>query len=349
MVSMKKNKQVSGQPITIGLDVGYGAVKAVSDGKSAVFPSVWARAIEQRFQTSITAEKYPGDDISDDEGDWWIGNKAMKHAPGDRKQNARGRTASETSIGHVARVRLAKAAISKLYPMRTNGDVVHIRLATGLPVSHMPGAAELKAAFIGQHLIQTDIADFVANITECAVMPQPYGTIYANMIMPTGKLNPCHTYTRTGVVDVGTFTIDIALDDDAEYLDEMSASSEASVSRIHTLISAEYERRFSQKIDQEDIETITRNGCIRVKGKLENFTDVVAQGRAELTEATLNLMGRTWGAATRVDVIYVAGGGAGFVFDELKRAYPQAQLVENAQLSNAQGYYNFAQFKATGD
>lgn len=346
---VKRGKVADSAAQTVGLDIGYGVVKAVSSQQALTFPSVWARAVDTRFQSAATSEKYPGDDVTDDEGDWWIGEKAQKHAPGDSLRYLRGRTADESSMGHMARLRLLKTALGKLYPQRLNGDVLHFRIATGLPVEHMRGANDLKAALVGQHRIQTDTANFVANIGEAFVMPQPYGTIYSQMLTGSGSLNPCHTFTRTGVVDVGTYTVDLALDDDSEYIDESSASIEAGVYRVQQAIAADYERRFEQKAGYADIETIIQSGCVRVRGHVEDFTPALNEAKTELAEATLNLMGRVWGGAARIDVIYVAGGGAGMVFHQLKAAYPQAQLVADAQLSNAQGYYNFALFKATGE
>lgn len=344
MPTKKKNQGSTLE--TIGVDIGYGVTKAVNEGDSVSFPSVWGRATETRFQTSATAENYRGDDLTDDEGDWLIGYKAQKHAG--VLLDIRGRSADEESISHVYRLRLLKAAIGKLYPGLHNGEVLHFHVATGLPVDHMRGAGAFKRALIGQHRVQTDQGDFIANIADVSVMPQPYGTIYRQMLTEVGRLNPCHTYTRTGVCDVGTYTIDLALDDDGEYLDDKSDSVEAGVYRVRQAIESEYARRYGQRPTYRDVTEITRNGCVRVSGQIEDFTDVLKGATADLSEVALNLIQKTWGVATDVDVIYVSGGGAGMVYPTIKGVYKQAQLTEESQLANAQGYYNYARFKATG-
>lgn len=329
---------------TVGLDIGYGEVKVVTAKEALKFPSVYARATDMKFTTAKTATEYPGETITDDEGKWIVGFMAQKHAPISKQRMLKGRTADESNIGHVARLRLAKVALGKLFPGRHNGEIVHIRIATGLPVDHMPGAAEFKATFYGQHRIITDATDFVANITEVMVMPQPYGTIYREMITETGKLNPCHDFTRTGVVDIGRYTIDVTVDDDGEYLDQFSGSAEGGVFTLQERIGADYYGRFGQKPLLPDVETIIRSGCVRVRGKLEDFTEVLRIGVNELSEATLNLITDKWQGGANVDVIYVSGGGASLVFNDIKAAYPQAQLTEEAQLANAQGYFNYAMF-----
>lgn len=330
----------------VGVDIGYGVVKAINDGDNVVFPAVWARASDARFETSTTKDNYKGDDITDDEGDWLVGYKAQKHAR--VLFDIRGRSTDEEHISHSYRLRLLKAALGKLYPGLRNGDVLHFHIATGLPVDHMRGAAAFKGVLIGQHRIQTDQTDFVANISEVSVMPQPYGTIYRQMLTELGKLNPCHTYTRTGVLDVGTYTIDAALDDDGEYIDGQSDSREAGVFRVREAIETEYSRRFGERPSYRDVTTITQSGCVRVSGAMEDFTDVLKTATADLAEIALNLVQALWGAARGVDVIYISGGGASMVYPRIKEVYPQAVLTDDAQLANAQGYLNYARFKAQG-
>lgn len=328
----------------VGLDIGYGVTKAVAVETALMFPSVWGQAREIKFKAGEIAAKYPGDQLTDDEGDFFIGDLALSQLPTALQRRYRGRTANEQTLGNVARLRLAKAALGKLYPSRSNGETVHMVISTGLPVDHMRGAAELKQALIGQHRVKTDTTDFIANVIDVKVMPQPYGTIYRAMLTERGAINPCHTYTRTGVLDIGTYTIDAALDDDGEYIDAASGSIEAGTYTAHDAISIAYERDFGQKPDLRALDEIMRKKCLRNRGELIDYSDVVEQALAPIRAATLELATDKWQAGAAVDVIYVSGGGAPLVYDDVKAAYPQAQIVERAQLANAQGYFNYALF-----
>ena len=333
----------------IGLDIGYGVTKAVlSDEKLAVFPSVCGHAREIKFKRDELAQKYPGDQISDDDGGWFVGDLALTQVPTGELLKLQGRTANDDSGGNAFRARMAKAAIGKLFAGRMNGDVVHLSVATGLPVDHMPDAPALKQALIGQHLIQTDSAHFVANITEVMVMPQPYGTIYANMLTEAGDLNPCHTATRTGVVDVGNHTIDLALDDNGEYIDAESGSVEAGVHTAQQRIAAVLEQDYREKFPYRTIETVLRTGCLKAFGESRDYNREVKDALMPLRDATLALMAVKWRTGAAVDVIYLSGGGAALLQQPIKAAYRQARLVENAQLSNARGYLNYARFVARG-
>jgi plasmid segregation protein ParM len=329
---------------TVGLDIGYGVVKAITDTTAISFPSVIGHAREIKFgQETITA-KYVGDQLQDEEGGWFIGDLALTQvAPGELLR-LQGRTANEATMGNAFRIRLAKAALGKLMQGVWGRDVVHLRLATGLPVDHMRDAAELKEALLGQHVVKTDAAEFIANVTEVMVMPQPYGTLYSEMLTLSGELNVYHTYMRTGVCDVGTYTVDIALDDDAEFVDGESGSVESGVFTAQERIAAMLERDYREKMPHKIVEGLLRTGIFTASGKPIDYREAVEEALAPLRAATLNLLSEKWGRGTTVDVIYLSGGGAELVYEEVVEAYPQTKLVKDAQMANARGYLYYANF-----
>jgi len=342
---MKKNQNVT----FVGVDVGYGYTKALKqDGAAVVFPSVAAHMREQKWNFDELMKRHPGDLLMDDDGDWMIGTLAASdHVLDGLKLRLRGRTGNEQQHGNTFRVRMLKAALGKLFPGLRNGEAVHLSVSTGLPVDHMRDAADLKAALIGQHRVQNDLTDFVANITEVRVMPQPYGTIYSRMITNTGELDECYTYTSTGVIDVGTYTVDIALDNDGEYVDVRSGSSESGVYVVQNEIRDAFNRDFRATLDSHQIDEVLRSGCIRVQGKPINYTHEVQAATKPLQDAVVNLVANRWQGATNIDVIYLTGGGAYMVEQAIGRLYPQAMLLDDAQLANCRGYLNFALFAAT--
>jgi len=333
-------------PLIIGLDIGYGVVKAITPQAVITFPSVCGHARTIKFQAEEMAARHPGDQITDSEGEWFVGDLALTQLPPGELLRLRGRTADEAAIGNVFRVRLAKAAMGKLLPDRNGDDVVHIRVATGLPVDHMPDAPDLKAALLGQHVVKTDATTFIANVTEVMVMPQPQGTIYAQMLTPDGSVNRSYQAMRTGVCDVGTYTMDLALNDDGEYIDAESGSVEGGVSAALERIAALLEREHRQKIPFKMVENVLRTGLFRAKGETLDYREAVQEALEPLRSATLNLMSEKWKTGTTLDVIYLSGGGAALVHDAVQALYPQTRLVDEPQLANARGYLSYAVFMA---
>lgn len=341
----KKGKKMT--QIMVGLDVGYGITKLVN-GQTITFPSVAGYARQLKFQEAEISAKYPGDQVVDDEGTWFVGDLALSQLSPASLIRLRGRTTDETSLGDAFRLRMAKAALGKLMSGLCDGSVVHCTVATGLPVDHMPDADLLKHSFIGQHRVQTDKADFIANVTDVMVMPQPYGTIYRHLITPEGRLNEYYTSERTGVIDVGTYTTDITLDDDGEYIDERSGSVEAGVSVIQELVSEEYERRYRAKPKLKIVDEIIRRGHARIHGKPESFHETIQEAKQRLFAAINSLIVQRWDKAEDIDAIFVSGGGAMLVYDLIHASYKEAILTDNAPTANAEGYLRYARYVNNG-
>lgn len=335
--------------LTLGLDIGYGVVKAVTHQHTVTFPSVMGHARELRFQQDEIARRHPGDQLADDSGWWFVGDLALTQLPPGELLRLRGRTANEATMGNAFRLRLAKAAIGKLLQGMRSQDVIHLRIATGLPTDHMRDAAELKAALLGAHVIRTDVCDVVAHVSEVMVMPQPYGTIYSETLTAQGELNRRHHFRRTGVCDVGTYTVDLALDDEGEFLDAESGSVESGVFTAQERIAAALERDYREKVPFKIIEEVLQTGIFHASGQPIDYREVVQEALAPLRSATLNLLSEKWQRGTTVDVLYLSGGGAPLVADEVCAAYPQTVLVPESQLANARGYLHYATFAALAD
>ncbi|MDX2137959.1 MAG: ParM/StbA family protein [Chloroflexota bacterium] len=343
MRKLTNNGSKAAAPIlNVGIDIGYGVTKALTSDTQIAFPSVAGYAREIKFQSSEIANKYPGDQVHDDEGHWFVGDLALSQLGAGEQRRLRGRTANEGELGNVFRARLARVAIGKLLPVHE--DVVHLRIATGLPVDHMRDADALKVALGGQHVIHTDQANFIANVTQVMVMPQPYGTIYSQRLTDQGSINKCHTFTRVGVVDVGTYTVDLALDDSGEYIDGESGSVESGVWTAQERIATAIERDYREKPALRVVEGVLRSGCLRAAGETVDYSREVEEALAPLRSATMELIATKWKGGLNVDVIYVSGGGAELVIGDIKAYYRQAVLVDGAQMANARGYLNYALF-----
>ena len=85
-------------------------------------------------------------------------------------------------------------------------------------------------------------------------------------------------------------------------------------------------------------------GIFSASGKPIDYSVEVEEALLPLRSATINLMSEKWQRGTTVDVIYLSGGGAELVYEQVADAYPQTQLVPQAQMANARGYLYYANF-----
>ena len=144
--------------------------------------------------------------------------------------------------------------------------------------------------------------------------------------------------------DVGTYTVDLALDDEGEFVDAESGSVESGVYTAQERIAAALERDYREKMPFKIVEEVLRSGVFHANGQPVDYHDIVEDALTPLRSATMNLLSEKWQRGTIVDVIYLSGGGAELVYADVADAYPQTQLVREAQLANAYGYLNYARF-----
>lgn len=345
MVKRNAKTQVS---MTIGLDIGYGAVKTVRQGgESIIFPAVAGFAPDVTYGANKLTLDYPGDQVTgEDSRKYFVGDLASKQIPTAELIRLRGRTGKDDEQGNQFRLLMALAAIGKVADVSAD-EVLHLHIGTGLPVDHMREATVLKETLKGAHRVKTDTRDFVVNVVGVNVMPQPYGTIYAAMLTQAGEIDTERTAMRVGVVDVGTYTVDLALDDDGDFLGKYSGSVEGGVHTIQQRIERLIEAEHHQTPSLRDVETCLRTKKLKIRGEEMDYTDEVSAAIEPLERATLNLMGTKWKAGIDVDEIYVSGGGAALVWQAVKKEYPQARLMENAQTANATGYLRYAMMMAS--
>ena len=148
------------------------------------------------------------------------------------------------------------------------------------------------------------------------------------------------------MVDAGTYTVDIVLDDDGDYVDAESGSVESGVYTAQERIAEMLERDYREKMPHRIIEQVLRTGIFTASGKPVDYSAEVEEALAPLRSATINLLSEKWQRGTTVDVIYLSGGGAELVYEQVVEAYPQTKLVPDAQMANARGYLHYAHFAA---
>lgn len=329
----------------IGLDLGFGNVKVVSKHGKLIFPSVAGRAREVRFGQDVLSKEYPNEQISHEDGDWFVGNLALGHLRAANQRRLRGRTSRGDESGMNFRILMMKTALAKMFPNELNGDAVHIRIVTGLPVNHMGQASSLKQALLGQHHVHTDCTHFVANVDEVVVMPEPRGTLFAFMATDKGKVNKEYIARTTVVFNGGEVTNDVQFDRDGEFVDEYSQSSQTGHYLALEQLQSMYEARYNETPDIARLREILHDRSVNISGDSTSFYDEVEIALQPVRDGARQLLEDTIEAGTSVDTIIVSGGIAMTSFEYIKGLYKQSICSKNPLYDTAQGYYNYSRMK----
>lgn len=325
----------------IGIDIGYGDLKASNSQRYIHLPSVIGAAPTVRYVDEWSRDD--GDTVHDDQGTWYIGEKALMHSKNVRYIKDRGRTLLPDYR------RLLYVALGRLHPCTSTENVEVVNVVTGLPVAHMGDREQLVTILRDQHRVRTQHTDGMYRIENVSVAPQPYGTLFYNTLDEYGTLiNDDLSRSRVLIVDIGRFTTNVITVDRMAYLERASDSIDSGVYLIEDHIRKYFERKFGWTDLRPDylqnIIVSDDHNCI-IDGDEVKLVDVFMEGATDLAEHVMGLVGELVGKGHDVKDMIITGGGGILLEDWIKERYPRAYLTENPVMANAVGFARYGRRK----
>lgn len=343
-----KNDILDGATLVIGLDVGYGLVKALAWGFDPVkFRTVYGHERDLGYQKIEIMQKHPGESISTDDGDFFVGDLAAQHLPVAEQFTLAGRD----DANDIRRLMML-VVLGKMFPDLYRDEPIRVRVVTGLPVKHMRGANQLKLALMSKReLVHTDHCKFPVEIEAVSVMPQPKATLTAFSMNPDGSENPYWTFHKAAVIDNGHLTVDIATELDGDFVEAESGTVETGMSTAYKRLTDLYNDAFGEFPSQRMIEKIlTGGGKFKIgRDEQQDWSTEVEEVLRPMRAATINLCRETLGKATEHEFIANIGGPAPAVHSLIAREYKGTIMPQFAQTTNALGYLHYGGFIASVD
>ncbi len=319
----------------IGLDIGFGFVKATDGRKSVIFPSTVGESRNIRYNTGINNNSNIMDNLTIEleENKYFIGNLANKQS--DIVMS----TLSQSRVNSIEHEALICTALGLLNPQ---GDALNI--VTGLPINEYSDDMKEKLTnhLKGSHVFMLNEKPYFYIINKCKVIPQPFGTIFDQLLSKQGDiLKPDYANTTLGVIDVGFRTSDFAVADKLEYMDRMSSSSNIALSSAYKLITRELNSRYGITKPLYQLDQVVREKEISIKGQKVDLSPLIKEA-FQLTVQNIigeiSLLWNTW----ELDLILITGGGGIALYDYLSGQLDKTILVKSGQFSNVNGYIKMA-------
>ena len=183
--------------MNVGIDLGYSAVKLVSDRRRKTFPSVVGTPDLGRF----SLEEQHGHVVLSVPEHVLVGEGAMTQS---RFVNRREDRAWIESAEYY---HLFLAALTEL----TTATVADLLVVTGLPVAFYNDKAALRERLLGVHKVTREgCHGQTFKVNECRVIPQPFGALLAAALDDRGRIAHQDLATGSvGVIDVGGKTTNL--------------------------------------------------------------------------------------------------------------------------------------------
>ena len=317
--------------MNVGLDVGYSATKAISGDRRVTFFSAVGTPDKARF--SLNNEKFiilvTPDYVQ-------VGEGAVSQSRFLRRREDR------RWIESAEWYTLALAALTGL----TAAKRAELRIVTGLPVAFYGDRRVVRDRLLGEHRAQREGRHAqVLRVTDCRVIPQPFGAMMAATLDNRGCIVDHALATgAVGVIDVGGRTTNLLSVNRLSEISRETASANVgawdAVRAVRVWLAdhcSDLDLRDHQIIDA----IITRQ--VKYYGEPVDLMSIVEETLEPLAEQVLAEATQLWNGGAALDTVLVSGGGALLLGPYIKRHFRHARIVKDPVFANALGYWRFAQ------
>lgn len=318
----------------IGLDIGHSAVKvAVSDPKGRRNFLTIPTAVCQAFRISdeAEAERAAKETVTVGSVDYFMGDTAVIQGGVNVTSGL-----SEDWVNTPEHTALMVGAYRKALPL---SGVEQPKVVLGLP-THLYSRQKDKLR---------EAAITALGVTDVRVVPQPMGPYFEAMFDEKGVPASAVNEESWGVVEIGYFTTDFMLMMNGRWVEKASgtcAGARVAAEHLQRILS---EKR-GVTVDLLECEEALRKKQIRNFSAKIDVTNEVGEAVSILSNEVVDTAARLMEPyARKLDGVIVAGGGADFMFDTIKKRWPHAVCPQAPRMSVAEGMRRFASMLAIKD
>lgn len=319
----------------LGLDIGYGYTKGLTNQARALIPSMVGPTEAIRFESDVIAENGAGIALQVNGRGFFVGEQA------ELQSASASQTLDVTRTGSIEQKALFYAVASEL--VRTTDQAVAV--VTGLPVLDFDDRhkADLRAMLKGEHTVKRQ-GKHKRQFTVAGVyiIPQAMGSLFALVLDRRGKLvDGDLAGGRVGIIDAGTLTTNYILVDRLRYVETGSSSITTGMAEMLQRIAKDLKREHDLDwvLQLSKVDRAVRDRAVEVRGVRTNIAGIVNPYLEALADTIVSQARTLWGAAADLKAVVLTGGGSLELAPYIRQAYPHTRTVgDDPQFANVTGY-----------
>ncbi len=310
--------------MNLGLDVGYGDVKAVYQHAGVLemlkFPTAIAYAERGVGELSAFAQ--------DEEYEY----RGKKYLIGKEALFGAFSTRSFEFMKRYSPLFVFKA-VKKIHE-KTGAVVTNI--AMGLPLSYYTDenlkelVPLLERIEVGRVVLESKVRFY----------PQGLGVLADYRLSQAGDVNR-QTDRDMLIIDIGFNTVDvIAVERGRIVKGESDTLERHGVSKISLTLAREIKSRMQLDLSEQESKDVLRQGKIRVYGAQRDLSELVRELAEKYMDWLIQEVRSKWTARIqRVEKVVIAGGGAYYLQEHIPEEYrPLIHIPERPEYANARGF-----------
>jgi plasmid segregation protein ParM len=319
----------------IGIDLGFGFVKTTDGHQDYIFPSVVGAGLDLTYRSELTTYVDPIQNLI-------VTIDGKKHFVGDlaiRQSEIVSRSLSENH----AQEKNTKVLLLTALALYVQNESEEFNIITGLPPSYYLANKEILVSLIkGTHRITINLdgsdCEKTIIVNNVKIIPQPMGTLFYKLFDAKGVIADKElSRSKAGIIDVGFRTTDFSVVDKLEYIDKLSYSTPTGMANAYALIAEYLRNQFRIYKENYELEEIVQKGRIKVAGKVHSLEQIKKDVFEQVSAKILTEMNSIWDIR-EMDLILLSGGGGKMLADFLLPELKTANLIEESQMANVNGY-----------
>ncbi|BAD42268.1 ParM/StbA family protein [Symbiobacterium thermophilum] len=325
----------------IGVDLGYGFVKATDGREGYLFPSVVGDGSPYLPLRLASQETDPTDNLRVQIGDrvYHVGTLAVRQS-----RMAYGFLSVMRDEGNDLLVLFLTALSLFASEANTTFSVV-----TGLPPGRMHLADQFVRSVRGDHRVVRyrtgNPEELYLRVDRVTVVPQPLGTYWSQVLDARGQLAQQHPAAdaRVGIVDIGFRTTDLVTVEGGEYVPEQSRTVPTGLSAAYGAVANALLREYGIERENHALDEAIISGEIGVSGRRVDITGLREKAFEQLATKVLVEIRSTWQVAD-YDFLWFTGGGGLALQRYLVPQFSQASLIADPLTANSREYLAWAHY-----
>ncbi len=323
----------------VGIDLGYGYVKILENQEAYMFPSIVGVGSDIQYKSDMMLATDPIKNLHIEIGNesFFVGELAIRQSE----------IASRSLDQDRSKDKNAKVLMLTALTLLCQKDEEHFNIVTGLPTNYYAAYKEdWRNSLIGNYKTKVwregRLWDRSFSVKNARIVPQPFGTFFNQLLNPNGEvIDDDLTGEMVGIVDIGFKTTDLAVSNNAEFIDRLSFSTTTALSSIYRLIGDRLRREY--KIDKEDYEldeSIAQKS-IKIAGEKHDISSWVDNAFRMVAGKIATEIESRWDYKM-FDRILLTGGGGEAMSNYIVESFPNMTLVEEPQTANVKGFQKLA-------
>jgi plasmid segregation protein ParM len=310
--------------MNLGLDVGYGDVKAVYQ-REGILEML-------KFPTAIAYGEREVGDLSAFAGGEEYEYRGRKYLVGREALFGAFSTRSFEFMKRYSPLFVFKA-VKKIH--RKTGELV-TDVAMGLPLSHYTDVNLKELVPLLQRIeVGREVLELNARF-----YPQGLGVLADYRLSQAGDIN-ARTNHDMIILDIGFNTVDIIVVERGRIVKGESDTLERhGVSKISLDLAKEIKVRMQLDLSEQESKDVLRQGRIRVYGAERDLSELVRDSAEKYMDWLIQEVRSKWTARIqRAEKVIIAGGGAYYLQEHIPEEYlPLVHVPDRPEYANARGF-----------